>query len=218
MALGEVFRDKRAARTALRARRDALAHGLERGALQQALSGSLAAFLDSVASLLPPFLPEARVAPRVASYLPLGSEFNLNATATPEWLFPRVGPGSALTWFRLGSDPTRLAVNAFGILEAPMPECVPCFATPQAPWVVLVPALACDEDHVRLGYGGGYYDRFLALHTEAVLAVCVVPEKARVLALPCDPHDVCVDVVVTERAVRVRERAARPHRLSARAH
>lgn len=70
---------------------------------------------------------------------------------------------------------------------------------------VLVPALAVDARGVRLGYGGGFYDAFLATLAAlpsppvvlcAVPIACVSPDP-----LPHEPHDRPVDLVVTEGGV-----------------
>ncbi len=68
--------------------------------------------------------------------------------------------------------------------------------------IVLVPALAADLRGVRVGYGGGYYDAFLAEPTRrAAPPLLVCPLFAAAVSqtpLPCEPHDVPVDVLVTE--------------------
>ncbi len=62
--------------------------------------------------------------------------------------------------------------------------------------LVIVPALACDRNGVRLGHGYGYYDEFLA-QTRAI-RVCPCIDGFLVDELPSDPHDESVDIVVTE--------------------
>jgi 5-formyltetrahydrofolate cyclo-ligase len=55
----------------------------------------------------------------------------------------------------------------------------------------LIPALACDGAGIRLGYGGGWYDRLRADPTWAqVPALAVLPRGCRVEQLPRDPWDV----------------------------
>ncbi len=69
--------------------------------------------------------------------------------------------------------------------------------------LVIVPALAADESGHRLGYGQGFYDRFLSpLQNYApIQTVGVVPELLRVPALPTDPWDEPLDAVITENCV-----------------
>ena len=63
----------------------------------------------------------------------------------------------------------------------------------------LIPCIACDANGLRLGRGGGYYDRFLTGAGFIKAAVC----RQAVLqdTLPTEPHDEAVDVVVTESAL-----------------
>jgi len=96
-------------------------------------------------------------------------------------------------------DPQQdLAPGAHNIQE-PKPHC-PAVDL-EAIDVVAVPAAVWAEDGHRLGYGGGYYDRFLARLPGAVrvglgLEVQVVPE------VPHGPDDLPVDVLVTDTEVR----------------
>ena len=61
----------------------------------------------------------------------------------------------------------------------------------QALGLLLVPALACDGAGIRLGYGGGWYDRLRADPAWAqVPALAVLPRGCRVEQLPRDPWDV----------------------------
>ncbi|MHB8909514.1 MAG: 5-formyltetrahydrofolate cyclo-ligase [Syntrophales bacterium] len=67
---------------------------------------------------------------------------------------------------------------------------------------VVVPAVAFDRRGYRVGYGGGYYDRFLP---EARQAARIGAAFARqiVRGVPTDPHDVTVDRIVTEAEIIV---------------
>jgi len=70
------------------------------------------------------------------------------------------------------------------------------------PDVVLVPCVGYTESGHRLGYGGGYFDRWLAAHPH-VCAVGVAWSIARLDegALVREPHDVALALVVTEQGV-----------------
>jgi 5-formyltetrahydrofolate cyclo-ligase len=63
--------------------------------------------------------------------------------------------------------------------------------------VVVVPALAVDRRGVRLGRGGGYYDRALAHARRDAVLVAVVFDDELVDELPAEPHDLRVTAVVT---------------------
>jgi 5-formyltetrahydrofolate cyclo-ligase len=68
--------------------------------------------------------------------------------------------------------------------------------------VVVVPALAVDRRGVRLGRGGGAYDRTLPRTTGTVVAL--LHDGELVESLPEQPHDVRVDAAVTPREGLVR--------------
>lgn len=74
-----------------------------------------------------------------------------------------------------------------------------CTAIPAARFdLVVVPGLAFDRTGMRLGYGGGYYDAFLAqLRRDALTCGVCFDEQLLDDPLPCSPHDQAVDVVVT---------------------
>jgi 5-formyltetrahydrofolate cyclo-ligase len=62
---------------------------------------------------------------------------------------------------------------------------------PEMLGLLLIPALACDAAGIRLGYGGGWYDRLRAAPAWArVPALAVLPRGCRVEQLPRDPWDV----------------------------
>jgi 5-formyltetrahydrofolate cyclo-ligase len=86
------------------------------------------------------------------------------------------------------------------------PEAAPLVPLPEVD-VFVVPALAVDLAGRRLGYGGGFYDRTLVLAPRGLRVVaCFECQVAD--AVPADPHDALVDLVVTERrAIRT---GARP--------
>ena len=62
--------------------------------------------------------------------------------------------------------------------------------------LILVPALCYDRQGCRLGFGGGYYDRWLAGDSTPRVGLCrraVLQER-----VPAEPHDSRVDVLLTE--------------------
>lgn len=64
---------------------------------------------------------------------------------------------------------------------------------------VIVPGLVYDDGLYRLGYGKGYYDRFLKDYQGLKVGVCF--EQFRVEALPNKAHDIPVDILVTDNQV-----------------
>lgn len=80
-----------------------------------------------------------------------------------------------------------------GILEPP--ESAEPADSPDA--LVIAPGLAFTKDGLRLGYGGGFYDRFLAKEPEHyVISLCY--DFQIVDSLPSEPYDRKVDCVLTD--------------------
>ncbi len=84
--------------------------------------------------------------------------------------------------------PGALVAARFGLRE-PAEPWLPSSAIAEAD-VVLVPALAVDRNGVRLGRGGGFYDRSLALCRPCARLVAVVRDDEVVDELPSEAHDV----------------------------
>ena len=78
--------------------------------------------------------------------------------------------------------------SKFGILE-PTSKAV----SVQCLDLVIVPALMCDKFGYRLGYGGGYYDRFLKVCSAKTLAV--IPKNLIIEKLPHDEFDVPINYI-----------------------
>lgn len=61
--------------------------------------------------------------------------------------------------------------------------------------MIVVPGLAFSSNMNRLGYGGGYYDRFLVNHQESLKLSTVYPFQI-VTELPVEEHDLKVDQIL----------------------
>ena len=89
------------------------------------------------------------------------------------------------------NDLTRVAVSDFGIPE-PV-EDGPVADDPTA--LVLMPGLAFDKEGHRIGYGGGFYDKFLAEEPEhPTIALCYTFQVVN--ELPTEEFDIPVDQVL----------------------
>ncbi len=99
---------------------------------------------------------------------------------------------------RAVSSVSELAPSSYGLMEPS--ESTRVF-TPEELDFIIVPALAYDRQGYRLGWGGGYYDRFL-VRTNAFKAG-VARERLLREKLPHDKYDVPVDCIVTERKARL---------------
>ena len=61
--------------------------------------------------------------------------------------------------------------------------------------LVIVPALCCDKNNFRLGYGGGFYDRFLADY-KGKTVVCL-PKELVIDTIYPDEFDIAVENIIT---------------------
>jgi 5-formyltetrahydrofolate cyclo-ligase len=119
----------------------------------------------------------------------------LLAAGRAVWV-PRVAPERRLDWFRI-RDWADLSPGRFGILEPAVgaPEPLP----PPAHAVCLTPGIAFTREGYRIGYGGGYFDRFLEGFPGTAIGLAF--ECQFVGTFPRDDYDRRVDIVVTEAAV-----------------
>ncbi len=104
-------------------------------------------------------------------------------------------PG-CMDFFKVTS-PKELVPGMFNIPEPDTKQCT-LIEHPE-PDMVILPGVGFDRRGYRLGYGGGYYDRFLARHAvESALIMGLGFSCQIVDDLPHDPWDQRVDLVVTE--------------------
>ena len=85
--------------------------------------------------------------------------------------------------------------GTYGILE-PKKDCQVVRADENS--LILVPGCAFTRDGLRMGYGGGYYDRYLQMYKEAV-TVGYAFEEQLFDAIPSEAHDRRLDFVVTQK-------------------
>ena len=145
--------------------------------------------------LLSPLLT-AESALNVGVYAPLPHEVNLlpllDEYPRHRFCFPRCGAGHRMAFHHVTNPATQLAPAALGI---PAPAAELPVIPPQELDLVLVPGLAFTEAGTRLGYGGGYYDRFLPLCTRARVAAAAFAEQM-LPHVPTDEHDVRIPCII----------------------
>jgi len=111
---------------------------------------------------------------------------------------PRCIDGTREMEFYLIKSLDDLAPRTFGVLE-PDPERSELL-TDFADSICIVPGLAFDFAGYRLGYGKGYYDRFLSRYPQT--KVGIVYSSCMTQRLQHGRYDVAVDLLVTERYLR----------------
>jgi 5-formyltetrahydrofolate cyclo-ligase len=141
----------------------------------------------------------------VSAYWPLGDEIDPRPLMLAlhslghRLVLPAIRAAGEPLDFRAWQPGEPLVPAGFGTQE-------PAATAPSvAPSVLLVPLLAFDAAGYRLGYGGGFYDRSLALLHAAgdTLAVGLAYADQQVAAVPRGATDQPLDLVVTERDVIV---------------
>ncbi len=107
---------------------------------------------------------------------------------------PRCVDGTRLMDFYYVSSFDQLEKGTFGVLE-PKTSCEKLGDYKDG--ICVVPALAYDRQGYRLGYGGGYYDRFLGKYPGATVGIIYRQNLYRFL--PHGRYDASVSVVVSEK-------------------
>ena len=109
--------------------------------------------------------------------------------------FPKCYEHSQMSFYRVKS-PDELVADAFNI-KAPVNETE--IYSPQPSDIIIVPAMAYDSKGYRLGYGKGFYDRFLPDFLGTKIGLCY--SSFMTDTLPRGRYDISVDIIVTEKKV-----------------
>lgn len=89
-----------------------------------------------------------------------------------------------------------LEIGYYGIL-APKKE-YQRILSPNIVDLVLVPGVAFDVEGYRVGYGGGYYDRFFSSLKKDVIKIGLCYDLQILSQVPRDPYDIPVDLIISE--------------------
>ncbi|NJN74837.1 MAG: 5-formyltetrahydrofolate cyclo-ligase [Limnothrix sp. RL_2_0] len=134
----------------------------------------------------------------VLSYLSYRNEPDLAALFEVEksWGLPRC-VGKKLAWhgYQKGDH---LISGKYGLTE-PHPD-LPLINLDEID-LILVPAVACSKNGDRLGYGGGFYDRFLDSLNHPVTTVGIIFDYCLAAELPRDPWDKPLNYICTENEI-----------------
>lgn len=90
---------------------------------------------------------------------------------------------------------TKWKIGAYGIIEPENKENL-CKLTEKA--LILIPGLVFDQQKHRIGYGGGYYDKYLALHHQHITCGICYDFQLIDYNIPYEEHDIMLNYVVTD--------------------
>ncbi len=139
---------------------------------------------------------------KIAIYYPVNFELNVlkilefKNISSQDILLPVTDKRNFMNFFSWKKNEV-LTVNKFGILE-------PVKTKAKVPNIMLVPMLAFDKKKHRLGYGKGFYDRYLNKYLKKfknILIVGVAFSFQRHHKLPTNNSDVKLDFIITEKGI-----------------
>ena len=139
---------------------------------------------------------------KLALYYPSNFEldvlkfFELNSIFTQDILLPAIDKNNLMNFFSWKKREI-LFINKFGILE-------PTKSKAKVPDIMLVPIIAFDKSKYRLGYGKGFYDRYLNKYLKQfknIMTVGVAFSFQKHHKLPINRNDVKLDFIITEKGV-----------------
>ena len=120
----------------------------------------------------------------------------LNYISNQDLLLPVIEENNSMNFFSWKKNEV-LKVNRYGMLE-------PIKSKQNIPNIMLVPLLAFDKDKYRLGYGKGFYDRYLNKYLKTfknILTVGVAFSFQKHHKLPINNKDVKLNYILTEKGI-----------------
>ena len=166
---------------------------------RRAISPEVRADLDEKIARHATTLPDFLSADVVLGFYPLRGEpdvlpiLRLALSLGKRLALPRCHTESSTMTFHLVSSLEDTELGSFGIRE---PSADKPILTDFSRALCLVPALCFDRRGHRIGYGKGYYDRFLADYNGA--SVGIAYEELLFDRLPCEPTDKAIPMIITE--------------------
>jgi 5-formyltetrahydrofolate cyclo-ligase len=160
------------------------------------------AWTARIAAALPPLL--TRLGGRVLGfYWPVRGEVDLRGLApsliAANWALalPALAEAAGPLEYRRWTPGMALGAGRFGIPEPPGGATL-------RPDIVLAPLVGFDLANYRLGYGKGYFDRTLAALEPPPVAIGIGFELALLASVFPRPHDIAMDFILTEAALRAK--------------
>lgn len=150
-------------------------------------------------------LPEFAAAKVVMAYMSMGSEFDTRFLVDAllqrgaQLVLPRVDRATKMLALHAVRDLQHdLKSGVWGIREPDPARCEPVPLSQVD--LILMPGAVFDRERRRLGYGGGFYDKMLALPERRALTLAVAFDEQVVPSVPTEPHDIPVDILISDHA------------------
>lgn len=145
-----------------------------------------------------------RQAEIICFYYPLGNEVNLLPAAQRALemgkvvIFPKT-EGDVIRFYQVETLKD-FQEGCFHVMEPVSQQCFSKEDYLGRKTLILVPGVVFDEKKNRMGYGRGYYDRYMMEHTEAV-KVGIAFEMQVADEIPVEKFDISMDYMVTEKRI-----------------
>ena len=106
---------------------------------------------------------------------------------------PKIGKNSSMNFF-VWSTNDPLNINEYGIPEPITNKMI-------HPDILLVPLVAYDKNFNRIGYGGGFYDRYIKKikKIKKILTIGLAFSFQKVKKIPIEKNDIKIDFIITEK-------------------
>ena len=134
-----------------------------------------------------------RKSENIAAYYPFENELNIQKIfeyTDKNFYLPKISENNMMEFY-LYKTGDKLIANKYGILE-PVSSAEICSKHD----LIILPALMADKSGYRLGYGGGYYDRYL--QNKNIKKVILIPDELLTDELPAEKYDIKADAVITQ--------------------
>lgn len=113
---------------------------------------------------------------------------------------PKVISKTEMVFYVIESEED-LTAGYMGIPEPDQDRCRCIIPDGSQETLMLMPGLAFDDERYRMGYGGGFYDRYLAQYREHLTCAMIAYEAQKVSAVPHDRHDEKPDLIMTDQCI-----------------
>ncbi|MGM7721124.1 5-formyltetrahydrofolate cyclo-ligase [Metabacillus sp. Hm71] len=145
-------------------------------------------------------LPAWNNAHTIAVTISTGQEVDTKGIIEKAWeekkrvVVPKCDPAGKTMAFRQITSFDQLEPAFFGLLEPKIEETVEM--GPRQIDLIIVPGICFDRKRYRIGYGGGYYDRYLTKYTNDTLSLAFSMQMVE--KVPREKHDIPVSKILTE--------------------